>query len=122
MSKILYVVDNPNNWINYAPALVKLARDNHASISILENEGLYGPFLSGDHFAEMTSYLQSAGLTVDSHHSAQMTEDEVEHYALGIGADIIAHAKLGFLERLFGESQAEVDHSGLKHAFLKSSV
>ncbi len=36
MSKILYVIENEKSWINYAPALVKLARENNASVQVLD--------------------------------------------------------------------------------------
>lgn len=103
MGKILYVLENPNNWINYAPALVKLARENHADIVILEDESLYGPFLTGDHFTEMQTYFQTAGIKISTEHQGSMGLEEIEHHAHEIGADIIAHAKATFLERIFGD-------------------
>jgi hypothetical protein len=157
MSKILYVIENEKSWINYAPALVKLAREHNASVQVLDISAPLGagtftsasvwephnPDLEKNDFTnapvpgdtkaavaaestirdEIVAYLKSARIEAEAHWKPDMPFEEIAPYAKSVGADILAHAKLGTIEGWFRRGEkTSLESDGFKLAFLESSV
>ena len=103
MSKILYIIENEKNWINYAPAIVKLARENSASVHVLDISAPLGAgtFTSGSvwepHNPDLEKNdLSSAPIPGDTRAAVQeerATLDEIVAYLKSAQIESEAHSK-----------------------------